>query len=252
MRLPKFFLYITFIFCLVLTKFNIEAQSVTVDSLLKKALKTDELLPILINAAIKFSPQTKIDGSTVSYATENVQIAKKAIFNAVYILSNYNYGNNYSSLSTQAINTGNYNFTTSQTAFYNLGIGVQLPITQIISRRNYISAGKALVNAAMAEREKTALVVKQIVITMYQEFKLNHKLMDISVKNKQTFQVNNAMAEKDFLNGEITVDQVSKVLETYNLAIISYETYVNKFQTSYMMLEAFTGTNLSKLIMNLK
>lgn len=248
----KFFVYNILLLILLLNNFASKAQPASIDSLLVKTFKTDAVLPVLINAAIKFSPQVQINSSTVRYASENVQIAKKAIFNAVSLLSNYNYGNNISALNYQSLTSGGYNFTTAQTAFYNVGIGLQLPLGQIISRKNYISAGKALVSAAMAEKEKSALIIKEEVIRLYQDFKLNHKLMEISAKSKQAFQVNNTMAEKDFLNGEITVDQVSKVLENYTLSIITFETYVNKFQTSYMMLEAFTGTNLSKLIMSVK
>ena len=248
----KCFVY-TILFILLLTNtFSTKAQSTSVDSLISTAFKTDVLLPLLINAAIEFSPQIQINNYSVLYASENVQIAKKAIFNTVSLLSNYNYGNNVSALNYQSLTSGGYNFTTGQTAFYNVGVGLQLPLGQLISRKNYISAGKALVNAAIAEREKSALNIKQEVIKLYQDLKLIHKLMDISAKNKQALQVNNSMAEKDFLNAQITVDQVSKVLESYTQAIITFETYVNKFQTNYLLLEAFTGTNLSKLIMSVK
>ena len=248
----KSFVYTCLLFLLLTNTFSAKAQSSSVDSLLNKAFKTDVLLPLLITAAIKFSPQIQINNYDVLYASENVQIAKKAIFNAVSFLSNYNYGNNVSALNYQSLTAGGYNFTTAQTAFYNVGIGLQLPLGQIISRRNYINASKALVNAATAEKEKSALIIKQEVIRLYQDLKLIHKLMDISAKNKQAFQINNKMAEKDFLNAEITVDQVSRVLESYTQSMITFETYVNKFQTSYMLLEAFTGTNLSKLIMSVK
>ena len=248
----KSFVYSFLFFLLLLNNLSVKAQSPSVDSLISKAFKTDVLLPLLINAAIKFSPQVQINNYSVAYASENVQIAKKAIFNTVSFLSNYNYGNNVSALNYQSLTTGGYNFTTSKSDFYNVGIGLQLPLGQILSRRNYISASKALVNAAVAEKEKSALSTKQEVIRMYQELKLIHKLIDISAKNKHAFQVNNSMAEKDFLNAEITVDQVSRVLESYTQAIITFETYVNRFQTSYMMLEAFTGTNLSKLILSVK
>ena len=248
----KCFVY-TILFILLLTNtFSTKAQSTSVDSLISTAFKTDVLLPLLINAAIEFSPQIQINNYSVLYASENVQIAKKAIFNTVSLLSNYNYGNNVSALNYQSLTSGGYNFTTGQTAFYNVGVGLQLPLGQLISRKNYISAGKALVNAAIAEREKSALNIKQEVIKLYQDLKLIHKLMDISAKNKQALQVNNSMAETDFLNAQITVDQVSKVLESYTQAIITFETYVNKFQTNYLLLEAFTGTNLSKLIMSVK
>ena len=131
-------------------------------------------------------------------------------------------------------------------------MGLQLPLTSIINRKNIIKANREQLNSATAETENIALSVKQEVIRLYQDFKLSQKLVIISSKNKQAAQVNNNMAEKDFLNGQITVDKVSDVLESYNKSIIEFETYVARFQTSYMMLEAYTGTSLSSLIMQVK
>jgi hypothetical protein len=60
------------------------------------------------------------------------------------------------------------------------------------------------------------------------------------------------MAEKDFLNGQINIEQASVVLGVYNKSVVEYETYVNKFQNSYLQLEAFTGTTILALVIQSK
>jgi ribosomal 50S subunit-associated protein YjgA (DUF615 family) len=87
---------------------------------------------------------------------------------------------------------------------------------------------------------------------LYQALKLAQRLMIVSATNRQAAHVNNMMAEKDFLNGQTTVDKIATVLESYNKSIIDFETYSNTFQTSYMQLEIYTGVNLSSLIMRVK
>lgn len=242
-------IYITF---LLLNKIPADAQSGSVDSLLIKALNTDELLPILIGSALKYSPEIKKMGSNQDYVNANLLISKKAIFSAVNLHSSYMYGTNYSAINNQSGPVSGNNFTTAQTGFYNVGIGMQLPLTYIINRKNIIKAGKSQVNMATADKENSELSVKQEVIRLYQEFKLSQKMMTISTKNRQAAQVNNTMAEKDFVNGQLTIDRLSLVHESYNKSIIDFETNVNRFQTSYMQLEAFTGINLSALIMQVK
>ena len=74
----------------------------------------------------------------------------------------------------------------------------------------------------------------------------------VRTKNKESAEVNNVLAQKDFLNGQLTVDQVSSVQEKYNKSVIDFETNVIKFQTDYIQLEVFTGTNLSTLIRKLQ
>src|SRR5205085_1262293 len=112
-----------------------------------------------------------------------------------------------------------------------------------------IKSGQSQVEMAVAEKENLALITKQEVIRLYHEFKLAHMLMTIGNKSKQTSQVNKAMAEKDFTNGQLSIDKLTIVLESYNKTLLEYETYVNKFQVNFMQLEAFTGVNLSALIM---
>lgn len=240
------------IISLVLNNFSLKAQSASADSLLIKVLATDELLPLLIDSAIKYSPEVRRIGSGEAYAVANLRINKKIIYSAVSLLSSYSYGTNISAINNPTGGAGGNNFTTAQTSFYNAGIGIQLPITHIINRKNIIKAGQSQVDMASAEKDKAALFIKQEVIRLYQDFKLSHKLVAISGNNKLAAQINNSMAERDFLNGQITVEQVSRVLDIYNKSIIEYETYINSFQTSYMQLEAYTGTNLSNLIIHIQ
>ncbi len=229
-----------------------QAQSVSVDSLLVRALATDQLLPMLIDSAIKYSPEVRRIGSTEDYAAANLRINKNIIYSAVSMVSSYNYGTNISALTNPGSTVGGNNFTTSQNSFYNVGIGLQLPVTHLINRKSIIKAGQSQVSMATAEKDQAALIIRQEVIRLYQDFKLSQKLVTISSRNKQGAQINNSMAEKDFLNGQISIDQVSRVLDIYNKSTIEFETNVNRFQMMYMQLEAYTNTNLSTLIMQVK
>ena len=234
------------------TNISAKAQSPSADSLLVRALATDQLLPMLIDSAIKYSPEVRRIGSNEDYAAANLRISKNILYSAVSMVSSYNYGTNISAISNQGPITGGNNFTTAQNSFYNVGIGLQLPITHLINRKSIIKAGQSQIDMAIAEKDKAALFIRQEVIRLYQDFKLSLKLVTISSINKQSAQINNAMAEKDFLNGQIAVDQVSRVLDIYNKSTIEFETNVNRFQMMYMQLEAYTNTNLSTLIMQVK
>lgn len=237
---------------MLLNKCPAQAPSVSVDSLLTKALASDQLLPMLIDSALKHSPELRRSRGNEDYTNANLKVSKNAILSAVSLQSSYGYGTNYSAVNNPSTTPVGNNLTTAQNSFYNVGVGLQLPISQIINRKHIIKANQSLASSAAAETENTALLVKQEVIRLYQDFKLLQKLVLISSKNKQAAQVNNSMAEKDFLNGQITVDQVSGVLESYNKSIIEFETNVTRFQTSYMLLEMYTGTSLSSLIEQVK
>ena len=246
--MKRSFVFLTGIILLTFSSsVTVQAQGVSADSLLSKALQTDELLPMLIDSAIKYSPVVRRMANSINYADESLQLNKKSIYSSLSLNSSYNYGTNYSAVNNSTGSSIN-NFTTGQTGFYNMGVGIQLPLTQIVSRKNLIRSAEAQVRIATADKDNAALYVKQEVIRLYQECKLAHKLVLISGKNKQSAQINYAMAERDFTQGQSSVDQEARVMDIYNKSVIEYETYVNRFQTAYMQLESYTGTNLSTLL----
>ena len=239
-------------FALSINAKSLKAQSISVDSLLVKALATNKLLPMLIDSAIKFSPELRRVAMNQVLAKANLQISKKQIYNAVSMLSSYSYGTYFSAVNTLTNPTLGNGFTTEQSGFYNVGVGIHLPLAAIISRKNIIKAGQSLVNIKIAEKENTALLIEQEVIRLYQDFKLSQKLMTIASKMKQFADINYGLAEKDFVHGQTNIESMTKVLEIVSRADMEFETYLNKFQTSYLQLEAYTGTNFTILLKQIK
>ena len=220
-------------------------QKVATDSLLAKAFASDQLLPLLIASGQKSSPEIKRLTSSVDFATANQKISKNSIFDRLSLLASYHYGTNYSAVNqTNSIDR----FSTVQTGFYNLGVGLQLPISQVLNRKHFEKVTQAQVEMANYEKENMGVFIKMRVIEYYQELKLAHRLLLISSSNKQAAQVNYKMVERDYLQGQITTDQISRVLDIFNKSKIEYETYLNKFQTSLMQLDAYTGASFSTLL----
>ncbi|MEN9686091.1 MAG: hypothetical protein RLZZ28_1877 [Bacteroidota bacterium] len=234
-------------FGICLCSSRLPGQNTYPDSLLVKAFQTDELLPLLIDSALKNSPMVKRMENSILLAGEGLELNKKSIYNALSLNSSYNYGTNFSAVNNP--NGGNVNnFTSTQSGFYNLGIGLQLPLTHIISRKNLIKSGEAQVKIATAEKDNAAQFVKQEVIRLYQECKLNMRLLVIGGNNRESAKVSYQMAQREFIQGQSTVDQESRVMDIYNKSVIEYETYVNHFQTSYLQLESYIGIKLSSFL----
>lgn len=224
-------------------------QKLSTDSLLMKAFANDQLLPLLISSAQKFSPQIRRVAGSITLAEANQKMNKNVIYSGLSFLSSYYYGTNYSAVSTQNIQN---NLTTAQTGFYNIGVGLQIPITNVINRKHLLSSGQSLIEIAEAEKDNTALVVKQEVIRLYQALKLSHRLLFLSRSIRQSAEVNYKMAERDFMQGQITVEQNSRVLDMFNKSKIDYESNLISFQTGLMLLDAYTGVSFSTLLNQVK
>jgi outer membrane protein TolC len=237
-----------FLFGFSYLRVNAQNQALDADVVLTKALETDQLLPLLTDAALKSSPQIKMGANAVDVAVANLKVNKNAIYSGASLMSSYSYGTNYSAVNNPNGGLNNTNtFTTAQSGFYSLGAGLQLSIVNVLNRKHIIKAGQAQINIAQAQQENINLVIRQ-----YQEFKLAKKLLTLSANSLQASQSNHMIAEKQFLQGQITIEQVSGVLSNYNSAKAAYETALNKFQTVYMQLETYVGVNLTTLLQQIK
>ncbi len=162
------------------------------------------------------------------------------------------YGTNYAAVNSSQIEDQGSLITNTQTGFYNIGVGLQLPLNQGINRKHTIKAGISQIKMAESEIEKTKLLVKQQVIEYYMELKLYYKLMQNSSLNKNSAEINYTMAEKEFLNGQLTLDQISRIQEISIKAQSDYETNLNRFQQSLLQLKALTGVDFYELLNTIK
>ena len=243
---------INILLLMILFQLSAKAQSPLPDSLLAKAFTTDKLLPMLIDSAVKFSPEVNRVNYTLDYIKDEQKINKNSIYNALSFLSSYNYGTNFSAITKAPGVIGNDNFTKAQTGYYNVGIGLQLPLSLLLNHKNIAHADQSLVKASESEKEKSALFVKQEVIRLYQNLKLSYKLVVLSSKNKQAAQINYDMSEKNFIQGQTDIAVITSVGDVFNKASIEFETEVNNFQTYYFQLEAYCNVDLSLLIKQVK
>ena len=230
----------------ILTAGKIFSQ-VPADSLFTHLLSTDKLLPALLDSAVKHNGKVNGVDESIGLAKENLAIEKKNVYSAFSLFSSYNYGNNANVIKG---NITNVNLT--QSNYYNAGIYLQLPLSYLISRKNSIKAGEHQVKMAEYEKEDAAQYIKDAVIQEYQEMKLAAHLVQVASEGKQAAYVNFQMSQKQFIQHDIPLTELSRIQDIYTKAAIEFEMDVNRFQTAYLKLENFTGVKLSNLIATLQ
>jgi outer membrane protein TolC len=218
-----------------------------IDSMFIRAMESGRLLPMLIDSAIKNNPEVNRADNSIGLAKENLQIAKKSIYSAFSLFSSYNYGNN-ANVITGSVSTINQ----VQSSYYNVGVYVQLPMTHLVSRKNTIRASEFQVKMAENEKKSAEQYLTDEVIREYQELKLALQLVKVSSEGKQTALVNYQMCQKQFLQNDVALTELSRIQDIYTKASIEFEIDVNRFQTAYLKLENFTGVKLANLIATLK
>lgn len=241
-------------FFLLLLYTGSKAQNFPSDSALTRMFQSDVLLPLLIDSAIKNSPEIKRNRKNVQLLEQNLQTSRKAILNSILLTSGYGYGNTGSlSLEKDLINVNQGNFYSNiRSSRYNIGVSLMLPLSSLLTRKNTTRASELQLEMAGEEREGAELLVKGEVIKMYQEVKLAHSALLITAKMKQSASIAANMGQKNFLDGQVAVEQFSKLQNDYGQAQMDYEGRLNKFQTAFLLLESYTGVQLTKLINRIK
>lgn len=221
------------------------------DSLLGVALSTDVLLPAILDSATLHSPNVRRFEQNILLAKETQKINKKSLLQGVSISSSYAFGT-AGNFSNTTSNTGGTNpaltFNTVQTSFYNLGAFVQIPLSNLLARRNLLRSGQYQIQMAESDWENTKTTVKLETTRFYMDLKLAHQLVRLGNDNKIAAYVNYSLAEKKFNQGELGIEEFSRVQETYNKAVLEFESALNRFQLAKLLLEQYAGINIAQLI----
>lgn len=232
----------------------VKAQSLPADSALESVLKGDRLLLMLIDSAVANSPEIKRNAKGVELYEQNLQVSRRSLLNSLFLTSNYGYGNvgNLTMEKDQSgVNPLAY-YSNLRSSRYNIGVAVQLPLGSLLSRKHTNRSAEIQIQMAEEEKANTSLFVKQETIKLYQQLKLAHALLLTSAKMKQTMFMSVSMAEKNFMSNQLPLEQFSKLQNDYHQTVLDYDTQLNKFQTSFLILEAYTGVKLARLINQVK
>jgi outer membrane protein TolC len=199
-------------------------------------------LQVLLDSASVRSPMLKYNQLAVNASESNLLTAKRRWMQNWGVQANYGYGT-FDYIYNNTLGTTNpQTYTTKQTTSqYGVGAFLRIPFSDFIDRGNQIRMGKVLVQEAESQVAEQKRLVREEVITRYNDLIAKQKVFRVQSKYLETARINMQMAEKQFVNGSITVDNYSRVSEFSSRTEQDYETSKMAFITAYMLLEEFTG-----------
>ena len=135
--------------------------------------------------------------------------------------------------------------TTEQTR-YAIGLSLRIPLSKIADRRNRINIARTEEEKARFQLETAVRELRQLVIVQYNNLLKAHRLMIVTNANVTSFNVQVMRAEKDFLDGQITIAELARLREMHARAIENFESNKSDYQLAYQLLQETVGTNLKK------
>ncbi len=201
-------------------------------------------LETVIDSAIIYSPLVKSFQTTVEIEKTDVKTKKREILKSISLFSNYMYGNNGLLTPEQNLvnNTLTYGYRPNiRTTNYQIGVQLRLDLFSIVDRQNKIKREQLEVLFAENEYVKIELQLKEQIIRQYRSLELSQKLLAIYAATKQSACVNLQMAERQFLDGEINISDVTRVTDALTKATTEFEKAKSSYLIAFEMLELTVG-----------
>lgn len=199
-------------------------------------------LETVIDSAIIYSPLVKSFQTTVEIEKTDVKTKKREILKSISLFSNYMYGNNGLLTPTQNIVNNSLAYNPNiRTVNYQIGLQFKLDLFSVVDRQNKIKREQLEVLFAENEYVKIELQLKEQIIRQYRSLELNQKLLAIYAATKQSAYVNLQMAERQFLDGEINISDVTQVTDALTKATTEFEKAKSSYLIAFEMLELTVG-----------
>ena len=200
----------------------------------------------LIDSAKIHSPLIVSQIDNIMFEEADIYSRKRDILKSLAVYSNYAYGN----LGTTTVDPNSNRqvglSSNSATNFFQVGLQFKLDLYTIFDRKNLIQKEKYEVAFARKQEKEMIQTVKETIIQQYYAIELTKKLLAIYASTKQAAYINLKMAEKQFLDGEIDIADVTRVSNSLAAASVEFEKTKSQYLISYELLELVIGIEFVK------
>lgn len=205
-------------------------------------------LEVLIDSAVKNAPRIRMREAEISLAQFRLKESKWSWTRHFGLISNFNFGNNYNFSTNETSGSAPSEFITTraETAF-TIGFFLRFPAFDAINRKNEVNIGKREVEKTMLLREEMVRETSQEVILVYQDLLLHQDLLKVKNEAQVTSGIQVKMAEKEFLNGKISIADLSRLTEMHSINVYNFKKDRVLFYRQYLILEQLVGMKFNIL-----
>ena len=221
---------------------KVELQNDNIESLLPP-------LTVLIDSAIAHNPGIRSADLQTKVLQYKLNVDKSSWTKNLGLQTDVRYGTfDTFSTNTSAGQTPSTQATQNSQLNYGVGAFVKIPIFEAISRKYLIKSDQLEIEQTINLSEAQRNDLRQMVIKLYNDFILKHKLFVIKMKYAETIKINMQLAEKEFQNGVLNLDNYTRVCDTYARSEADFESVKMDLKTAYMTLEVVVGIKFNIIL----
>lgn len=213
----------------------------------------NKILPLeaLIDSAIKNDPRVKLEALQVEYDRYEIATARRDWTRNLGFQGNLDYGNLFYYDRDELTRLDRFYLTESRRTNVGIGLWFRFPLYPIINRRNLINQKKKGVEVSIMRKNVQIRVVRREVVEVYNKMLEQQALIRISNEYQQYSLVDISMAELEFLNGEISAAELTRLKDYQTQRYLAFAESVWRFNQYLELLEEIVGIRFN-LINKLK
>lgn len=221
--------------------YSIKAENIADDELINVELPPlDELFE-----SARSNPAVEIFKIRQEQEASSFKTEKRSWLKYFRITAGYQYGSVgvNSSMSTPDI-APIYTSSGSKQSWYNFGAGVSIPLDDLFDRVNRIKRQKLLMKQTEMEIEKLHDEQKLSIIQAYSDVQQNLVVLKTAAESVIFANAQYKSAENDFINGRVTLGDLSKDKSAQATAIATYEKSRAQLNSALLRLEVLSKTKI--------
>lgn len=215
------------------------AQSIDYNTIIiPSSIKNISIEEKLIQLAWNNTPENRIEQNNLLIAEKNIKINTADWLGIITLSGNLNEFN--IDPSSVPANRNYFYPRYNINATINLGMFVSTPINTNISKLN-LQNQKERINSLKLQTRAT-------VLTLYENYKLTKELLNIQTNYTNIVYSEFLIAEQDFKNGIISVENYNKKLNAYNDQLAEKLKSTKQFNISIIELESLIGIQIEDIL----
>ncbi len=196
----------------------------------------------LIDSAIVHSPSVASVDAEIYIRKYGIKTARRDIWQNFYMDAGLGLDRLYGFTNTQvSVGIPNDVSTSQDNKAYLLGINVRMPLDDLMDHRNRVKSATKYMEQAFSEREVQIKLIRRGIIEQYNRLIINQKILKIANDNQIFMSLQMALAEKEFLNGQLSLYELARLNEMNRKAVTDFEQSRNEFYNAYMILQEIVG-----------
>lgn len=214
----------------------------------KGDLAFEQILPLseLIELAVQNAPGLQVFSTSQEQTREEIALNKKKWMRHIAFTAGVNYGNGVvSDQITSGVGTDNrVNYLTSENVFFNVGINLRLPFSELSSRKNEIKIQKLEIDRLEYLKLDQTKFIREEVIRRFKELKGYFISMELQMQIVEANVIALSLAENQFKKGQLEMKEYRLAIDENYSAKLEYEKSKNEAWYCIQSLNQIVGQSI--------